>query len=239
MKKALFLVLAVALAVGGCCNKNRLSSVGWEDWNPRQQGAEHEARDLPWIDVTVRTNPGQQFEVFGVPISTNGEQRWIHGDGATNLMTFPELPFWVRETLDVEGTRALREAYLRDLSEAILNMELQMQPGDEAARVRALRDVQEEISQQPVRVQQLQQVERAGEVYFRVNGRKIGVKLYTPDEGWLERIHIDAPEGRSGNEVTVVGYYSGSVKPMALAFPMKKCIWCGDVQVCSASAACP
>jgi hypothetical protein len=203
-----------------------------------QEGAQYRATELPWIDVTVRTNPGQELEVFGETMSTAGAQQWIYGTGATNPGTFRESPFWVPQALDVDGTRVLRSEYMRDLSAAIRDMEMQLDLDDEAARVRALRDIQEGISQQPVRVQQLQQVERAGEVYFRVNGKKIGVKLYTPDEGWLERIHIDAPEGRSGNEVTVVGYYSGSMKPKALAEPMKKCIWCGDVQVCSASATC-
>ena len=237
MKKALFLVLAVALAVGSCCNRNRLPSVKWKDWSRGPTGAQYQARDLPWIDVTVRTNPGQEVEDFGVRIGTEGSQQWIHGEGSTSPRTLSEPPFWLPAALDADGTGVLRDEFIRDLDEAVGEMEIEGL--DEAARVQELARIQSLVRiQDRARAAELDRVETAGEVYFRVNGQRIGVKLFTSDEGWLERIHIDTPEGRSGDEVTIVGYYSGSVEPIALMYPMKKCIWCGDIEICSANATC-
>jgi len=227
----------VALAVGSCCNRNRLPSVDWKDWNPNQEGAIYQARDLPWIDVTVRTNPGQELEVFGVRIGTDGGQQWIHGDGATSPRTFPEPPFWLPARIDANSTDVLRGEFMRDLDSLVRAAEVVEL--DEAARVQEMARIQNLVRiQNSERAAALERVETAGNVYFRVNGQRIGVKLFTADEGWLERIHIDTPEGRSGDEVTIVGYYSGSVKPMALMYPMKKCIWCGDIEICSANATC-
>jgi len=237
MKKALFLVLAVAVAVGSCCNRNRLPSVDWKDWNPNQEGASYQARDLPWVDVTVRTNPGQEVEVFGVRIGTEGSQQWIHGDGASSPRTLPEPPFWLPTALEADGTGVLRDEFMRDLDELV--RELETQGLDEAVRMQEMERIQNLVRiQDRERAAELERIETAGEVYFRVNGQRVGVKLFTADEGWLERIHIDTPEGRSGDEVTIVGYYSGSMRPMALMYPMKKCIWCGEIEICSANATC-
>jgi hypothetical protein len=190
--------------------------------------------DLPWVDVTVRTNPGQKLSVFGAEIRTEDEQRWIYGSEATNPLAFERPPFWVPAALEPVTLGRLRTDHLQYLDQAVGGLEFD--PGDEAARVRSLRRIQEDANAQ---FEQLASVESSGEIYFPLNGKRVGVKLYTDHEGWLERIHIDTPEGRSGDEVTVIGYYSGSADPVALMRPRKSCIWCGDVQICSAGATCP
>jgi len=79
---------------------------------------------------------------------------------------------------------------------------------------------------------------RPDSVFFRVNGIAVGFEARTEHEGILRRIHIDTPEGRYGDEVTVIGYYSRSAATTALEAPLKRCVWCGDVQVCTANAQC-
>lgn len=87
-------------------------------------------------------------------------------------------------------------------------------------------------------VEQRKLTEPPDTVFFSVNGIAVGFEARTKDEGILRRIHIDTPEGRYGDEVTVIGYYSRSAATTALELPLKRCVWCGDVQVCTANAQC-
>ena len=215
MKKAVALCFAVCIIAGGCCNQNRLSPVPWADFTSPGSGHVPLAGS-PEVAVTVRTDSGQAITVFGHRFDTGGEQRWIHGRSDTGMEPTDEIrisegPFWTTGPVSEVDPRLVEFQIMEDSIQSI--------------QARGGRPVWSQYSDAP-------------EIYFEVNGYTVGVKPYTAHEGFLKRIHIDAPEGRSGNEVTVIGYYSRSAATSALEYPRKKCIWCGDTQVCTADARC-
>ncbi len=211
MKKAVALLLAVCIVAGGCCNQNRLSPVSWVNFTSPDSGLVRIAGPSD-IAVTVRTDSGQAITVFGHKFDTGGEQLWIHGRSDTGM----EPTDAIRVS---EGPFWTREPVSED---GFRRMESDI----ESILARGGQPVWADYSDAP-------------EIYFDVNGYVVGVKPYTAHEGFLKRIHIDAPEGRSGNDVTVIGYYSRSTATSALEYPRTKCIWCGDTQVCTANARCP
>jgi hypothetical protein len=176
------------------------------------------------VAVTVRTGRGETVRVFGRPISTNFEQVVIHGHGESSRelgrqLGIPESPFWVRADLDTSLPPRLRE------------LESRLGP----LLRQGLVDVPSAMDSIAVLVDQ-----RSGPlaILFPVNGIAVEVPLWTGHEGSLERIHIDAPIGRIGDEVTVIGYYSRSASPTAIELPKKVCRWCGDVEICVPGATC-
>lgn len=75
-------------------------------------------------------------------------------------------------------------------------------------------------------------------ISFEVNGTVIGMAPFSPHEGLLERIHVDVADGSSGEEVTVIGYYSQSTADVAMEKPRTRCIWCGEIEVCTVRPTC-
>jgi hypothetical protein len=224
MKRAIFLLFAVAIAISSCCNRHRLEPVSWSEF---QEAVELEPLQPPLdVAVTVRTEAGQKITVFQETFETDDRQRWICGPytaqgnpGGSSMGVY--CPF---ETPNPE----ILESYIR------LGAEFEI-ARDRETNLRAV----ERDTVLPAVVPGWDDQDSVPQIYFSVNGRAIGIRPYTTHEGFLERIHIDAPEGRSGSDVTVIAYYSRSASPSAVTQPKKKCIWCGDTQVCSADPGCP
>jgi hypothetical protein len=229
MKRAMILSITLCGAFGVSCASQDASTGGaateaesqarpeamrWDDSVMRAEGRAPIEFDVP---VSVRTEPGQGgITVFGQTIDTNGDQWWISGrsgDGKTATpkegVTLDPSPFWSEAPFD---------------REAFVTLEREM------ASIRARGEEPDwdslAASEPP-------------EIFFAVNGYALSVKPYTAHEGILRRIHIDTPENGDPNEATVIGYYSRSGARSALELPKKKCIWCGDVQICVPGATCP
>jgi hypothetical protein len=214
------------------------------------------------VPVTVRTEPGDTITVFTIPIYTRGDQRWVFGetaDGRLSTDSLPldtllhgEAPFWSTEPFD-------RELYERIDSTVVSTLLIEgfsldsligrLGPGSmETVRgqelihlsdsLRALRPRPDRVMALPRDSLALAVLEPA-EMCFEVEGLVACVKPWTAHEGFLARVHIDVPKNRKFDEVTVIGYYSRSTHVSAMEFPKKQCIWCGDVQICSAGAVCP
>jgi hypothetical protein len=206
------LVVVVIFVFGKCCDRNRLEPVSWVDFlaaDSAMTRVDFASFDVP---VTVRTDSGQSITVFGHPIDTRGEQWWIYGPGDTGITPTALIDLADSPFWSVQPIGRDILAVKED------SVSARTTRGDPAV---------------------FAGISEPAEIYFDINGYAVGVKPYTMDEGILQRIHIDAPEGRYGDEVTVIGYYSRSVATSALVDPLKKCIWCGDTQVCSARPQCP
>jgi len=163
------------------------------------------------VAVTVRTDPAVSVTIFGQPFDTNGEQWWIHGRSG-----------------ETEATRQVKDPD---------RLFWTTEPVDPAEYLRYEAEIGRSLEAgEPV---PFDDYPEPPEVYFRVNGYSVAVKLWTRHEGQLERIHIDTPTGRSGEHVTVIGYYSRSASTTALEFPRTRCIWCGEIEVCTANPQCP
>jgi len=213
------------------------------------------------VPVTVRTGPGETISVFTVRLETAGEQRWVFGetaDGRLSPDSLPldsllqgEAPFWSTEPFDrefyerIDSTLAISLIERVSLDTFIGRLDplfLETVRGEELIHLsdslRALRPRPERVMA-PGRDSSALAVLEPAEMCFEVEGLVACVKPWTAHEGFLERVHIDVPKNRKFDEVTVIGYYSRSTHVSAMEFPRKQCIWCGDVQICSAGAVCP